>query len=335
MTALFELREKIIRIFSKYEGYIKVVLKFLLALASMMLINSRIGYMNKLDEPLIYIALSLVCCILSVNFTIVVLSAVILAHLAALSLEVCVVGGVLFAIMFLLYFRFTPKCGEYTVLTPVAYTFHVPYVMPLAVGLLEKPTSVFAALWGTVVYYFLEGIRENETVLAKMSENETIPQRVNTIVSQLVTNKEMYVMCVAFALGAFIIYFIRRLSIDHAWSLAIIVGSLIEVIAVLAGSMYCGIHFDIAILVCGVLAAALVAVIIKFFFYNLDYSRTERVQFEDDEYYYYVKAIPKIYVAEQKKKVKKINNYNADTDSESISRKELAEEMDIDEELLK
>ena len=34
--------------------------------------------------------------------------------------------------------------------------------------------------------------------------------------------------------------------------------------------------------------------LIEFLCFNLDYSRTEKVQFEDDEYYYYVKAVPKI-----------------------------------------
>jgi len=32
---------------------------------------------------------------------------------------------------------------------------------------------------------------------------------------------------------------------------------------------------------------------VSFFARNLDYNRIERVQFEDDEYYYYVKAVPK------------------------------------------
>ena len=34
----------------------------------------------------------------------------------------------------------------------------------------------------------------------------------------------------------------------------------------------------------------------------LDYKHTERVQFEDDDYYYYVKAVPKI-DSEKKKHV--------------------------------
>ena len=43
------------------------------------------------------------------------------------------------------------------------------------------------------------------------------------------------------------------------------------------------------------------------FSFNLDYSRTEKVQFEDDEYYYYVKAVPKVTVTTPEHKVKKIN----------------------------
>ena len=47
--------------------------------------------------------------------------------------------------------------------------------------------------------------------------------------------------------------------------------------------------------------------VLQFFVFNVDYSRTEKVQFEDDEYYYYVKAVPKVTVARAEKKVKQIN----------------------------
>lgn len=39
----------------------------------------------------------------------------------------------------------------------------------------------------------------------------------------------------------------------------------------------------------------------------MDYSRTEHTQFEDDEYYYYVKAVPKINVVAPEMNVKRIN----------------------------
>ena len=76
----------------------------------------------------------------------------------------------------------------------------------------------------------------------------------------------------------------------------------------------------------GSLAAIAMAMVVQFFKFNLDYSRTEKVQFEDDEYYYYVKAVPKMTVATPEKKVKKIttqrNNRNArHTHSKSTARK--------------
>ena len=51
----------------------------------------------------------------------------------------------------------------------------------------------------------------------------------------------------------------------------------------------------------------IVCKIIEFFRFCLDYSRTEKVQFEDDEYYYYVKAVPKMTVSAPTNTVKKIN----------------------------
>jgi len=47
--------------------------------------------------------------------------------------------------------------------------------------------------------------------------------------------------------------------------------------------------------------------------FSVDYERTEMVQFEDDEYYYYVKAVPKNLVAIPEKQVKKINTQHKKT----------------------
>ena len=70
---------------------------------------------------------------------------------------------------------------------------------------------------------------------------------------------------------------------------------------------------------------------IQFLFFNLDYSRTERLQFEDDEYYYYVKAVPKAVVSSTNKRVKR---FSGKDEKERLTKKRFAEEMDIDEELL-
>jgi len=50
-----------------------------------------------------------------------------------------------------------------------------------------------------------------------------------------------------------------------------------------------------------------VAVILDVFILSVDYQRTEYTQFEDDDYYYYVKAVPKIKLQASDVQVKHIN----------------------------
>ena len=53
--------------------------------------------------------------------------------------------------------------------------------------------------------------------------------------------------------------------------------------------------------------SGLLAWLIQFFQVVLNYSAVEYLQFEDDEYYYYVKAVPKMNIAVGEKRVKRFN----------------------------
>ena len=58
-------------------------------------------------------------------------------------------------------------------------------------------------------------------------------------------------------------------------------------------------------------------------FFSVDYSRTENVQFEDDEYYYYVKAVPKVGVQMPEKQVKHITEHQGqDAEMPNVSETE-------------
>lgn len=78
-------------------------------------------------------------------------------------------------------------------------------------------------------------------------------------------------------------------------------------------------------------------VVIQFIFMNLDYARTENVQFEDDEYYYYVKAVPKKMIAKEEKVVKHFGNTGSlgkkipRHNQENISKEAIAKDLEIDE----
>ena len=78
---------------------------------------------------------------------------------------------------------------------------------------------------------------------------------------------------------------------DSAWTIAIVAGAVTDVIVLLAGSLVLGISPRLIAVIVGSLVSAVLAFILQLVVFSLDYTRTEYVQFEDDEYYYYVKAV--------------------------------------------
>ena len=103
-------------------------------------------------------------------------------------------------------------------------------------------------------------------------------------------------MIVAFAVAALVVYEVRRLSIDNAHTIAIIAGGTIEAIVMLVCVYIMEIEgtFKLWMIVTFTVVSIILTLIIKVFIISVDYSGTEYAQFEDDDYYYYVKAIPKM-----------------------------------------
>ena len=62
------------RFYNKYDTYLVPALKFIVALVSFFMLNASIGYMEKLNNPVIAVLISVICAFLPVGFTIVMLS---------------------------------------------------------------------------------------------------------------------------------------------------------------------------------------------------------------------------------------------------------------------
>ncbi len=350
MTNLLEIKDRLIRFYSKYETYLFPVVKFIVAIVLFTVINMNIGFMEKISRFPIALILALVCAILPVNATIWLAAFVVLADMYALSMEVAVTTLVLFAALFFLYFRFAPKDGFAAVLTPVCFKLNIPYVMPIGCSLLRDAYSVVAIICGTVIYYFLDGIHQNSGTLKNVVADggtAATTSKFDISVGQLLSNKEMYLVIAIFTITAIVVYLVRRLEVEHAWTLAIISGVLIEVVGLFAGYLVLNVSGKTLGLLIGNILSLLISFVIQFLFMNLDYARTERVQFEDDDYYYYVKAVPKKMVAVKEVTVKHFGNTASmgkridrskrtlTPEEEETSRKVIAKELDIDEDLLK
>ena len=141
---------------------------------------------------------------------------------------------------------------------------------------------------------------------AANADEEQSSSKFDISVGQFLGNKEMYLVIVIFVITAIVVYLVRRMEVDNAWTLAIISGALIQVAGLFVGYIVLGVTGKTLWLIVGNIISLLIAFILQFLFMNLDYARTERVQFEDDDYYYYVKAVPKLTVSAPDVKVQRI-----------------------------
>ena len=306
MTNLLVLKERLKSFYGRNEIYITPALKFLLAFISLILINSKLGYMSRLNHVAIVLVISLMCSFLPTNIIIVIAAAFSILHLYALSLESAAVVLVLFLVLFVLYFRFTPKDTVVVLLTPVLFMLNIPYVIPIAMGLVGTPASVISVASGILIYHVMQHITAGAATLNASESGDTVV-KFRFVIDGILDNKTMLVTIAAFVITLVLVYFIRRMSIDHAWTFAIVAGAMADVVVLLIGDLIFDTNISVLATIFGTVISIGIVMVLQFFVFNVDYKRTERVQFEDDEYYYYVKAVPKITLSTPEKKIKKIN----------------------------
>lgn len=306
MSNLLEIRENIKRLYGKYEMYITPALKFVLALVAIIMINSELGYMNILKNVFVVLMASVACAILPWGFTLVISALFVVGHIYEMAMECALIALAIFVIMFLLYFRFTPKDALLVILTPICFFLKIPYLIPICVGLACTPVSIVAMSCGVVTYYMINSV--SESAIAMAGAEAEASSKLKMMLEGIMGNTAMIVTLFAFIVTVVVVYLIRRLSIDNSWTIAMITGAIVNAMILLVGDLLLDTKISIVWLLIGSVLAVLVAKVLQFFVFNVDYTRTERVQFEDDEYYYYVKAVPKVTVAPTSKTVKKINS---------------------------
>lgn len=306
MAFLLDLKESFKKFYNRYNTYIIPASKFLIALISFIMINASIGYMDKLKNPVFAILLSVVCAFLPSGFTLIILSVFMLLHLYAISAEFALLALCVVLLMYLLYFRFTPKSAYILIITAMLCWIKMPFVIPVAIGLCSSALAVIPVSFGIVIYYIIRTASDYEAAISNQSLTESMKQ-ISYLVGSLLKNRQMLVMIIAAAVTIIVVYIIRRQKIDHSWKIAIIIGSITEFLILVVGQIALKADFNIVLIIVGVILGAAVSYICNIVFFALDYNRTEYVQYEDDEYYYYVKAVPKINVASADVRIKHIN----------------------------
>lgn len=296
MNHLLEVRSMIIQYYKRFETIIIGVCKFLLMFFVFTQLNSFFPG-GLLDRPLLNVMLALLCVILSPHWIVLLMILVFSGQAVLVSLEGALVMFAGMAAMYLLFVRMFPKLSIFVILVPVCFKLNIPLVVPLMLGLFFSIDSIIPMILGIVTYF---GIPLGKTLINISGSEDlfSIPTVVITNLENMIKyftgNIEMLAIIVVFVGALLLTYILRRLSVDFAHYIAILASGFMYIIFMILAIIFMKLDLSpVLVIIQGVLSMV-VAVVMQYMHMVLDYPRSESVQFEDDEYYYYVKAVPKV-----------------------------------------
>lgn len=324
------LRSRLRSLYQKYELYINPIVKFVVAMIVFQAINSALGYDSRLKQLPVVLAVSLLSAFTPSSILVLLAGLFSVGHIYSISMILAAIIVMLFAIMYCLFLRFTPNLGYAVLAVPILFFLKVPYVIPILLGLFSTPLSIIPTGCGVIIYYLFEVIKEATAMQVTVSLEDTL-QLYTYIVDSLFSNQQLYMTIIIFSVVTIATYVVRRMKFDYAREGAVAAGSLTCIIGFLISDLRLDISNQIGAMILGTLVSGVIASTIQFFRLALDYTGVEHVQFEDEDYYYYVKAVPKINVTAPQINVKRFNTQRNAALSGRMNKELLADDEDDEE----
>lgn len=319
MTEVFVMREKLIHLVREYETWILIIAKFIGMMFVFTYINSSLGYFEMLNTTAVNVLLSLICSIIPGSFGVFIVAAVIMAHMAKLSVILAALVLAVMLIAYLMFLKFAPGQSAVLLAVPVLMQYDLHFAVPILAGMFFSPYAVVPAVVGLFMVKFIGYTCDAVSMTGTgMSFNlDGIIAALDSIIGQVTGDKSIWLYAIVAGLTLAVVFVIGQFSFDYAWYAAIGAGAVAEIAVTFFCAASLGVNVQIGGVIIGTVIGAALAVVLQFFKCAVDYSRKELIQFEDDDYYYYVKAIPKISVAQTEKNVVRMNSGSQEADDDS------------------
>jgi len=306
MMPLLVFRERVKNFYQRYDIYIKPAVKFIFALVAFITINNEIGYDARLKSIPIVLGMSLISAFTPSAVMVLIAALMAALHVYFISPLLSIIIIMLLLIIYFLFARFTPRLGYVILAVPILYFLKIPYVIPILLGIIATPIAIIPIVCGVLIYNIFQVMQTAVTMQADTSVEDVL-SLYTFVIDNLVSNKPMIMSIVIFALILMVVFYVRRMKFDYAFEISIAAGALTSILGFLISDLIFDNSDQIFIMIIGTIISAGIVYVIHFFKLTLDYSGVELAQFEDDVYYYYVKAVPKVTVTTPQRKVKHIN----------------------------
>ncbi len=272
METLLKIREGMQDIYSGYDVYIRPVLKFAIAIMTFLAINEKIGYMTALDSMFVIVVLSVICAILPINGIVAIGMLLIIIHCFALGIEVGAFAAVLYLAMLIMYFRFVPKDALAMIMTPAAFVFHAPVMLPLAMGLIRGPLSALTIVMSVLSWKFIQSVPE--TIEPLLNARDTSVLDIITAMPKALVAKDTILMVITFVVVFLIVSAIRKLLSENSWKIGIVVGAILYLALTMIGGNILGVTIDLTQEIIGTVISVVACLILEFFIFDAKYSQS-------------------------------------------------------------
>lgn len=311
MTVFMKFRDDIRKFFSKHAALMERLIRGFVWFFSAMIVDSFLGFTGVPSSPLIAAGLAVFLAFIPYSAGSLIFLAFILMQLFSLSTSTGITGLIVFALGYIICGIYRSKHPEFLVLSPAAYRLNIPFAFPLFAALFGRGRDAAAVICGCITTWYLKAVTEN---IALITDKENSISPLQLLSQTMITNPMFYCFLGAAAAMFLVTYLIRNQEIAFGWQIGAVAGTVTEFAIMLAGDLFCDRRGDIPSLILSNVIILPVALFLCYMLRDFDFHRTERLRFEDDEYYYYVTAVPKIRLVSEKNEVKMITGEGRNRD---------------------
>ena len=319
LNNLLAIRENLKDFYKRSDVYLLPILKFLLAFAIFYFINKSTGYMAAASSIFIVIILALVCSILPLTWTVVLGLALIVIQSFGIDMGVGAFAACIYIVLFILFMRFAPQDSIAVLLAPLCFSLGISCVIPITLGMRGKASSALAAVTSVISYSFFVQL----PAIAQLKEAGEISgfELLKESMNLMADGSRMFLYIIVFAAVTLVSYLIRKLLTVYGWLTSALVGAVLYIGLMTLGAAFLDVETDFIRLIVGSAISVGIALVIAFFMFSVNYRASRYLQFEDDNYYYYVKAIPKNKPISYDDEIDETEDYFDSEDSDIIKRR--------------
>ena len=290
-----EMKEELQKFYVKNEYWATPVLKAITAFVCFFMIKLRIGSDTMFGSPLIAIAAAALCSFLPWTAITAMAAFFVLGNAYGTSTAFALMAAFILLLMALVQSAFRAGNAVLIVLVPLFFYLHVPYVLPIIAGLSLGLMSIVPVSIGVMMYYFIEYIAENADSLSVSTKDPMeMANQYAAIFQGYFQNRAMIVSVMAFAICILLVFILHQMAFSYNWTVAVAVGLFSIPVVSAIGSARLAASFSFGAALIGTILSGIFAFLYALAFHGVDYKGTERLRFEDDDYFYFVKAIPKL-----------------------------------------